>query len=84
MFIDLGLGVELSDEQLIAEIAERRETLQMGPNDHIIGCPLCAYDDLALRDEYGPSAETADEEADDDDDEAEADADTATGQANNR
>ena len=52
MFIDLGLGVELSDEQFIAEMAERRDRLGLGPNDHTLGCPLCPFDDLALPDEY--------------------------------
>lgn len=79
MFIDLGLGVELSDEQFIAAMAERREKLQLGPNDHVIGCPLCPFDDLALPDEYGQrsrSTETDDEDdADEDDD---ADGDTAS------
>ena len=76
MFIDLGLGMELSDEQFIAEMAERREKLQVGPNDHVIGCPLCAYEDLALRDEYAPRPETS--EADDEDAAAEANEDTAS------
>ena len=76
MFIDLGLGVELSDEQFIAEMAERREKLHIGPNDHVIGCPRCAYDDLALPDEYAPRSETS--EADDEDAAAEADEDTAS------
>ena len=52
MFIDLGLGVELSDEQFIAEMAERRERLGLGPNDHTLGCPLCPFDDIALPEEY--------------------------------
>ena len=52
MFIDLGQGVELSDEQFIAAMAGRREKHQVGPNDHLIGCPLCSYDDIALPDDY--------------------------------
>lgn len=52
MFIDLGLGVELSDEQFIAEMAERRERLGLGPNDHTLGCPLCPFDDIKLPEEY--------------------------------
>lgn len=76
MFIDLGLGVELSDEQFIAAMAERREKLQLGPNDHVIGCPLCPFDDLALPDEYGQrsrSTETDDEDDADEDDDADGD-----------
>jgi hypothetical protein len=41
MFIDLGHGVELSDEQFIEEMKKRREALGPTKNDHIIGCPLC-------------------------------------------
>jgi hypothetical protein len=41
MFIDLGLRVRLTDEQFINEMAKRRETLNVGPNDHVLGCPLC-------------------------------------------
>jgi len=41
MFIDLGMRVKLSDEQFIQEMADRREELNLGPNDHVIGCPLC-------------------------------------------
>ncbi|HJN46274.1 MAG TPA: hypothetical protein QF572_19065 [Vicinamibacterales bacterium] len=71
MFIDLGLGVELSDEQFIAEMAERRERLELGPNDHTLGCPLCPYDDIALPEEYQrrPSDADADDDAEDDEDE---------------
>ena len=79
MFIDLGLGVELSDEQFIAEMAARREKLQIGPNDHVIGCPLCAYEDLALRDEYERRTETTDaDDAEDDDEADDPDGDTAS------
>ncbi len=41
MFLDLGIKVALSDEQFIEEMAMRREVLNLGPNDHVIGCPLC-------------------------------------------
>lgn len=41
MFIDLGMRVTLSEEQFFDEMAKRRETLNLGPNDHQIGCPLC-------------------------------------------
>jgi mono/diheme cytochrome c family protein len=41
MFIDLGERLFLTDEQFIAEMALRRERLDLGPNDHVIGCPLC-------------------------------------------
>ncbi len=42
MFIDLGMRVKLTDEQFAEEMAERRRVLNLGPNDHVIGCPLCA------------------------------------------
>jgi hypothetical protein len=41
MFIDLGMRVSLTDEQFIAEMAKRREVLDLDANDHVIGCPLC-------------------------------------------
>jgi hypothetical protein len=41
MFIDLGIRVELTDEQFIEAMEERRQVLNLGPNDHVIGCPLC-------------------------------------------
>ncbi len=41
MFIDLGMRVSLTDEQFIAEMAKRREVLNLNANDHVIGCPLC-------------------------------------------
>ena len=31
----------LTDEQFIAEMAKRREVLNLTANDHVIGCPLC-------------------------------------------
>ncbi len=42
MFIDLGIRVSMTDEQFHEAMAERREALNLGPNDHVIGCPLCA------------------------------------------
>lgn len=41
MFIDLGMGVALTDEQFQQEMAERREKLKLTPDDVLIGCPLC-------------------------------------------
>jgi len=51
----LGMRVKLSDEQFIQEMADRREELNLGPNDHVIGCPLCLAPLVA------PMAETTDE-----------------------
>jgi hypothetical protein len=42
MFIDLGEGVALSDEQFIAEMSARKAKLNLTENDSVIGCPLCA------------------------------------------
>jgi hypothetical protein len=42
MFIDLGMRLSMSQEQFEAAMAERRERLDLGPNDHVIGCPLCS------------------------------------------
>ena len=41
MFIDLGSRVTMTDEQFKEEMENRRNTLNLGPNDHVIGCPLC-------------------------------------------
>ena len=41
MFIDLGLKVDLTEEQFLEAMEERRQVLDLGPNDHVIGCPLC-------------------------------------------
>ena len=42
MFIDLGIRVTMTDEQFEEEMEKRRKNLNLGPNDHVIGCPLCA------------------------------------------
>lgn len=41
MFIDLGIRVALTEEQFFEEMEQRRQRLNLGPNDHVIGCPLC-------------------------------------------
>ena len=41
MFLDLGMRLTLTDEQFQQEMADRREILDLGVNDHVIGCPLC-------------------------------------------
>lgn len=41
MFIDLGIRVTMTEEQFFEEMAERRDKLNLGPNDHVVGCPLC-------------------------------------------
>lgn len=41
MFIDLGIRVEMTDEQFFEEMEVRRKNRNLGPNDHVIGCPLC-------------------------------------------
>ena len=57
MFIDLGMRVTMSEEQFMEEMAERRRVLDMGPNDHVIGCPLCGAPLVAP---IGESADDAD------------------------
>jgi hypothetical protein len=49
MFIDLGQGVSLTDQQFEEEMAARRAKLKLTRNDYVIGCPLCV----------GPSTGTA-------------------------
>jgi len=41
MFIDLGIRVTLTDDQFFEAMEDRRQALNLGPNDHVIGCPLC-------------------------------------------
>jgi hypothetical protein len=41
MFIDLGMGLSLTEEQFQAEMAKRREKMKQNQQDVIIGCPLC-------------------------------------------
>ncbi|MEX2130004.1 MAG: cytochrome c [Pseudohongiellaceae bacterium] len=41
MFIDLGMRVSLTEDQFFEEMEKRRQKLNLGPNDHVIGCPLC-------------------------------------------
>ena len=41
MFIDLGIRVTMTDNQFFEAMEERRQALNLGPNDHVIGCPLC-------------------------------------------
>ena len=41
MFIDLGMRVKMSDEQFHEEMENRRQVLNLSPNDHVIGFPLC-------------------------------------------
>ena len=41
MFLELGMKLALTDEQFVEAMAERRENLNLGINDHVVGCPLC-------------------------------------------
>jgi len=41
MFVDIGSRVYLTDDQFHQAMADRREALNMGPNDYAVGCPLC-------------------------------------------
>jgi hypothetical protein len=56
MFIDLGQGVALTDEQFYTEMAKRREKLNLSPNDVLIGCPLCNGDPIAPARRARPAA----------------------------
>jgi hypothetical protein len=31
----------MTDEQFFEEMEKRRQNLNLGPNDHVVGCPLC-------------------------------------------
>jgi hypothetical protein len=41
MFLDLGIRVSLNQEQFLEAMEERQQVLNLGPNDHVVGCPLC-------------------------------------------
>jgi hypothetical protein len=41
MFIDLGMGLTLTEEQFQEEMARRRERMKANQQDVVIGCPLC-------------------------------------------
>ncbi|MGH8463139.1 MAG: hypothetical protein ACRER5_03270 [Pseudomonas sp.] len=41
MFIDLGIMLELTEDQFMEEMAHRREVLNLTRNDSVPGCPLC-------------------------------------------
>jgi hypothetical protein len=41
MFIDLGMGLILTDEQFKDEMMKRREKMKLTQQDVFIGCPLC-------------------------------------------
>lgn len=41
MFIDLGIQLEMTDEQFFDEMATRRDMLDLTKNDSVPGCPLC-------------------------------------------
>jgi hypothetical protein len=62
MFIDLGMRVAMTDEQFVEAMIERREVFDVGPNDHVIGCPLCLAGIPPLEDEE-PAGESAGESA---------------------
>jgi len=62
MFIDLGIQLELTDDQFMVEMAERREALNLTPGDSTPGCPLCMFpvvNPLELSDEDRASMTTA-------------------------
>lgn len=41
MFLDLGLSIQLTEDEFQREMARRREKLRLTRNDVLIGCPLC-------------------------------------------
>ncbi|MQA92091.1 MAG: hypothetical protein GEU90_18010 [Gemmatimonas sp.] len=79
MFIDLGLRVGLTDEQFINEMVERRASLDIGPNDHVIGCPLCLAAIPSVEEPSTPSEESVSADASDDTDSTLADSDQGVG-----
>lgn len=47
MFIDLGQGLGLTEDQFQAEMKRRREKFHWSPNTVVIGCPLCNGEPIA-------------------------------------
>jgi len=47
MFIDLGQGLALTEEQFQAEMKRRRDKFHWTPNQVVIGCPLCNGEPVA-------------------------------------
>jgi hypothetical protein len=41
MFIDLGMGISLTDEQFYEEMMKRKEKMKLTQSDVYLGCPLC-------------------------------------------
>ena len=41
MFIDLGIRVKMTEDEFFLEMEDRVQKLNIGPNDHVIGCLLC-------------------------------------------
>jgi hypothetical protein len=60
MFIDLGMGLVLSDEQFKEEMMKRREQMKLTQQDVFIGCPLC---NVAPRLTFGPTPATTNTDA---------------------
>ena len=47
MLINIGQGVNLTDEQFAEEMAQRRETLDLTEGQYVLGCPLCGNSERA-------------------------------------
>ena len=50
MFLNLMRGIELTDEEFAAEMAERRQALGLTPGEIVMGCPLCGAAEVAAED----------------------------------
>ena len=53
MFINLMRGVYMTDEEFAAEVAKRREALDLADGELAIGCPLCSATDWPAADAGG-------------------------------
>ena len=61
MFIDLGNGVSLTDEQFEQEMNKRRASQKLTRNTHVIGCPLCGAPPATAGDLAGLAVADAEE-----------------------
>jgi hypothetical protein len=43
MLINIGQSITMTDAEFQAEMAKRRERLNLKPGQKVIGCPLCGF-----------------------------------------
>ena len=46
MMINIGQAVYMNDAEFAAEVAKRKELLDVKPGEQVLGCPLCGYEEF--------------------------------------